>query len=299
MGNKISFFQKIIRSFNPGFSKEVIKLSLKEGFKYLCLLTILITLILSFKFSLSFYFSTKNLAFRAKDFLSENFKDFPEITIKDGKLSSTKDPFLKEWDINGAKAAFIVDTKADKQDIVSGKYSPYPLGLFLLEKEFTVKTIDEKEGERIENYPLPTKSDFNLVFNPQEDIFLRAKWNNEKFELTPQVINKWKTIANLVSFPFLLVILFTTFFIGKIFQVLIFSIVSLIANGLSKTKLTYKQLFNIGIFSLTIPFLLENIISLLSIRIPNFNIFNLLIYLGLLITSVLKTKSTELQKVES
>ena len=135
MENKISFFQKIIRSFNPSFSKEVIKFSLKEGFKYLCLLILLITLILSLKSTRSFYFSTKNLSFRAKDFFLENFQDFPEIKMENGKISSAKDPFKKEWDIDGNKAAFVVDTKAEKKDITSGKYSSYPLGLFLLKNE--------------------------------------------------------------------------------------------------------------------------------------------------------------------
>jgi len=299
MENKISFFQKIIRSFNPSFSKEVIKFSLKEGFKYLCLLILLITLILSLKSTRSFYFSTKNLSFRAKDFFLENFQDFPEIKMENGKISSAKDPFKKEWDIDGNKAAFVVDTKAEKKDITSGKYSSYPLGLFLLKNEFIMKITDEKEGGRIENYPLPTKLKFNLVFNPQEDIFLRAEWDNKKFELTPQVINKWKNIANLVIFPLLLVFLFISYFIGKIFQVLIFSIASLITSRVGKIKIAYKQLLNIGIFSLTLPFILENIISLLSVRIPNFGIFNSLLYLGLLIAGVLKARPTDIKKVES
>ncbi|PJC47396.1 MAG: hypothetical protein CO034_02610 [Parcubacteria group bacterium CG_4_9_14_0_2_um_filter_35_11] len=151
----------------------------------------------------------------------------------------------------------------------------------------------------MENYPLPTKLKFNLVFNPQEDIFLRAEWDNKKFELTPQVINKWKNIANLVIFPLLLVFLFISYFIGKIFQVLIFSIASLITSRVGKIKIAYKQLLNIGIFSLTLPFILENIISLLSVRIPNFGIFNSLLYLGLLIAGVLKARPTDIKKVES
>lgn len=289
---KINFFQKITKSFNPEFSKEIIRWPLGEGFKYLSLLVLLLSLIFSLKATFSFRLFAKDFPQKAELFFLENFKDFPKIEIKEGKIFSTKDPFLKEWDTDKEKVVFVVDTKAEEKDIISGKYSIYPQGLFLLENEFLIKTVED-EKESIETYPLPKEKNLKITFNPEEETLARFEWNHQKFGLTSEIIRKWINIINLIILPLLLIFLFISEFLGKTLQALIFSPVSLIVNKLTKTKLGYKKLLNIGIFLLTLPLILETIVDLIPAKIPYFGIFNSFLYIGFLITGVLKCKEEE------
>ncbi|MFH0987524.1 MAG: DUF1189 family protein [Patescibacteria group bacterium] len=289
MEKKMNFFQKITKSFNPSFSKEVRGWKAKEGLKYLFLLAFLFALIISAKNSISFYFSTRNIPENAESFFLENFKDFPEIEVEEGKVSSTTDPFLKHWSYKKGTIAFAVDTGASEQDIVSGKYSSYNEGLFLLEDRLILRTVDANGKTSTDIYPL---RDINLsvVFNPQKGEFLRINWEGQVFNVTPAKVSRWLTTFNLILFPFLFVFLIIFLFLAKLIQILIFSIVSLIINAIAKTGLSFKQLFNIGVFSLTLPFVLEEIVDLLSLNIPNFAKFNYVLYLGLLVAWIVQPK---------
>lgn len=289
---KMNFFQKIKRSFNPEFSKIVIYWPLREGFKYLALLILLVSLIFALKGAISFNLFAKNLPEKAEVFFSENLKDFPEIEVKEGKTFSTKDPFLKEWNVDKEKIVFVIDTKAKKEDVISGKYSIYPQGLFLLENEFLIKTIED-EKESTEAYPFSKEMNFKIIFSPEEETLLRFEWNHQKLKVTLKLLRKWIGIINLIILPLLLIFLFISGFCGKTFQALIFSILSLVVNKLTKAKLAYKKLLNIGIFLLTLPLILETAVNLTPIKIPHFGIFNNLLYIGFLISGILKCREGE------
>jgi len=63
-----TFWKKIIRSFNPKFFKEIALQPLKESFKYLALLLLLLALILSFKPTINFVQRIQGLAKGLPDF---------------------------------------------------------------------------------------------------------------------------------------------------------------------------------------------------------------------------------------
>ena len=229
---KIKFFEKFTKSFNPQFSREVVKFSLREGLKYLFFLTLLVSLIFSLKYTFSFYILTKTLPLQAEKFFLKNFSDFPEITIKDGEVSSTKDPFIRKWfDEKGELiAVFIVDTRAKREDIASGEYASYPQGFFLFKREFITKIIDEGGKESIEYTTIPKKLQVKITFSPEEKKFIGLEWDSEKFELTPQTIKKWRDTLSLAMPFFLIFVLFMITFLGKVFQILVFSVFSLLVN---------------------------------------------------------------------
>jgi len=285
---KINFFEKLAKGFNPSSAKEIVKLPLGEGFKYLALLVLLISLFISLYWTISFYSLTRDLPEKVKTFFSENLKDFPEITIKNGKVFSTKDPFLKEWNFKEGKEVFVIDTKAEKKDIVFGRYSSYREGFFLLKDKLIMKSIEEDGKEEIETYPLPEDLNLNIIFNPSKNVFLKLSWDGKNFELTSYKIAKWKNIFSIVIFPLGLIFLFIIKFIGKIFQIFVLSIISLIVNKAAKRRLKYSQLLNIGIFFLTLPLILETIVLISGLNISGFGLFNSVLYIGFLITGILK-----------
>lgn len=290
---KLNFWEKISRSFNASFSKEAIKWSLKEGFKYFSLLILLITIGLSLWYTVSLYLTTRGFPQRAERFFSEELKNFPELKVENGEVFSTKDPFLKEWIFEGEKVALVIDTAASKEDVISGKYISYRGGIFILKKEIISKSIEAGEREKIESFPLPEDSKFNIILNPQKGNLVRIEGEGGTFELTTSKITRWLKIISILLFPFLSIILFIFNFIANILRLVFFSIISLITNGIAKTNLKYSQLLNIGIFALTLPLILETFVELTSIEVPFFSFFTSLLYAGLLIAGVLSCRGVQ------
>jgi len=58
-----------------------------------------------------------------------------------------------------------------------------------------------------------------------------------------------------------------------------------------KVGLNYGGLLNIGIFSLTLPVILETIVKLSGISIPYFGLFNSGLYIAFLIIGILNAKT--------
>lgn len=298
MENKLSFWKKFNRSFNPSFSKEAMKWTVGEGYKYLALLLLVSAFFLSAWYTISFYSLTRTLPQSVEKFFKEDLKDFPNIKAKNGEISATKDPFLKEWYFEEEKVAVAVDTLALKKDVISGKYSSYEGGVFILKKEIITKTIDELEGEKIETFPLPKDAKFNLIFNPEKDVLMKIEGEKEIFSLTSQKIKKALQILTLTCSPFLLVVIYIASLIGNIFRLYFFSLFSLVINKSRKANLKYNQLLNIGIFSLTLIIVLETTLQFVPIAIPYSGFLKTVLYAGFLAAGILACKKDRELKSE-
>jgi hypothetical protein len=168
---------------------------------------------------------------------------FPAITVKKGEASSpvTQPYTIYEEESNGKKFLAILDTTGATTNISNG----------VLIKKDAVTIVNQLGGE------VRTES--------------LAKFPD--MVITEASIKK--TLSTYIWFVLLpwLVMVYT---LKNLFLVIMLSLFSLLANSIYHNKLTYSQIFNLGIFALTPAVVLELIFAFARIEFPGF----LWIYLG-------------------
>lgn len=284
-----SFWKNLIRSFNPKFFKEISPQPLKESFKYLAFLLLLLALVLSFKSTINFTQGIQRLSKGLPDFFEE-LKDFPEITIQNGELISPKEFYTKEWE--GGR--IIIDSEGEigkYLEILPTKFSVTLLKNKIIISQMTIQSKTEKRVGETRVYDLSQIEYFNLKLREGEKL-LKLAFDNQKFDLTAEKTNKWANTLSLIFFPIATIFIFIFLLIGKLIQVFGFSLISLIINKVKKVNLNYQSLLNIGIFSLTLPLILDTLVKLSGISIPYFGLFNLGLYIAFLVIGILNAKTT-------
>ncbi len=287
-----SFWKNLIRSFNPKFFKEIAPQSLKESFKYLAFLLLLLALVLSFKSTINFTQGIQRLSKGLPDFFEE-LKDFPEITIQNGELILPKEFYTKEWERGG----IIIDPEGEigkYLEILPTKFSVILLKDKIIIPQMTIQSKTEKRVGETSVYDLSQIKYFNLRIREGEKL-LKLAFDNQKFDLTAKKANKWANTLSLIFFPIATIFIFIFLLIGKLIQVFGFSLISLIINKVKKVGLNYQNLLNIGIFSLTLPLILGTVVKLSGISIPYFGLFNSGLYIAFLVIGILNAKTIVVQ----
>lgn len=272
------FFGQIIKSFNPKFFKEIAFQTLGKSLKYFITLLLLLALVLSIKYSITF----ARIIHEAKEALPtifERLKEIPEITIKNGELTSPKEFYSTRWEGGG----LIIDPFGSPAYYLE---SPPGKGYIIILKD---KLIFQESDMESRTYDLSQLKYFNLKFNEGEK-FLTLAANGWQFDLTPEKVKNWANKLILILFPVIFIFVFLFLWIGKLIQVFIFSLFSLILNKVKKTGLNYSSLLNIGIFALTVPLILETLIKLSGIKVPHFGFFYYGLYLVFLTRGILGSR---------
>jgi len=277
-----SFWQKIIKSFDPNFLGKAASRSLKEGLKYLLLLLLFISFILSLRYTIGFSIKVKNLLREFPNFL-EKFKDFPEITIQEGKILSPKEKIIKKWE----GFIFIIDPAGEASEYLSFMGN-YPEGLVIIPNKVMIKF----EKEKIEIYDISEIPYFNFKFNQEKEKLFTLNFAGKTFQPTFKEINRWMNITFLALFPLFFLFFFFSSLVNKFFQIFLLSLLSLIVNKTKKAGLKYQNLLTIGIFALTPPLILETFVKLIGITIPYFGFGYYLFYAILLISGILKSSTS-------
>jgi len=246
----MKFFINLWRSTtNFRFYKEVAFQKVSKSIGYFFLFIFLITLVLSMKRSTALI--------QGMDEVSKELGDrLPEIRIKDGTVSTdAQEPFI----IEEKDFIFIIDT--------TGKITTIDLSYFV-SKENKTRFSDEIGGFYKQGILL-TK---NKLIHRQSEIETR-EYDLSKiksFTINKEAMERWRKASSRFAFPFLVVILFPYYIVAKLIQILLFSLVALIMNTVTKANLKYENLFNISLFALTPPVLLATIFNLAGLRIPLF-----------------------------
>ncbi|MBM3252841.1 MAG: DUF1189 domain-containing protein [Candidatus Omnitrophica bacterium] len=238
---RIGFFAKIIKSFTSmSFYRYIKSQPFATGFKYLLLFLLIITVALSIRFSFIIVNGTNFIA----DWISTNI---PEITIRNGEVSSpVEQPYKKGTN----DFVFILDTTGQTMSI-----SPeYRAGILLLKNKIVHKQSEVETRE------------YDLSRTPY-------------FVLNKTIVDRIKSIFVWITIPLMVVFLYLYYIIAKLFQALLFSLLTLIINAASGLKIAYSGLLNIGVFNLTLPTLLGAIVDITGLRMP----FFWLIYTGVYI----------------
>ncbi|MFH0838816.1 MAG: DUF1189 domain-containing protein [Candidatus Omnitrophota bacterium] len=258
MENKIDFFTKIIRSIiSKSFYRDVKSQSFSVGFKYLLTFFLIITVILSVRFSFVLTSGTNFIA----DWISTNI---PDITIKNGEVSSpAEQPYLKGTN----EFVFILDTTGQ----VSAIAPEYKAGILVLKNKIMHKQSEVETRE----YDL-SKTPF--------------------FVLNKTVIDRVKKIFIWVTIPLMVIFLYLYYIVISLGKILGFSLLTLIINKAGKLKLNYRGLLNIGAFSLTLPVILGTAVDASGMRIPYFWVMHLGVYVLYLVIMTLASKEGDYQR---
>lgn len=283
---KHSFWEKVIKSFNPEFFKEVAFQPLGQSFKYLLFLFLLLALLLSSKHTTDFSKRVKEITKNLPSFW-EKLRDIPEITIEKGKVTSPKQSFIQEW----RRFVFVIDPQGEVGHYLTLLENYKDGGLVILEDRVMFRSRDG--GTEIHNISKEI-SYFNL--KPDErgkEELLALTFDGEVFKPTLKEISHWLNIAPYVFFPLCFLFIFLGFWITKLIQIFGFSLLSLIVNKVKRVGLNYKNLLNIGIFALTLPLILETLIELSRVSTPYFNVICFVLYAVFLTMGILRCKASE------
>ena len=283
---KHSFLEKVIKSFNPEFFREIAFQPLGQSFKYLLFLFLILTLLLSFKLTTDFSKGVKEIA-KNLPYLREKLRDIPEITIEKGKVTSPKQSFMQEW----GKFVFVIDPQGEVGHYLTLVENYEEGGLVILEDRVIVGS--QERGTEIHNISEEI-SYLNLKFDGRgKEELLTLNFDGKVFQPTLKEINHWLEIAPFMFFPLCFLFIFCSFWIRKLIQIFGFSLLSLIVNKVKRVGLNYQHLLNIGIFALTLPLVLETLVKLSGVSVPHFNSICFVLYTLFLIIGILRCKAAE------
>jgi len=245
------FFSDIMKAVSEfKFYKQAKDFQTSRVLKYFFLMVLLITLALVARFT---YDMSRGLDM-AVDWSLENL---PAIEIENGTASvDVKEPYMLEGD----DFVFIIDTTGGITSL-----DDYETGILLTKNEIQYK----EGGFKTERYDLSRFGSLRIDEN-----FLKALRKNIMW----------------IIFPFALAIIFVYISVARILHVFIFSLISLAASSIADAKLTYRQLFNIGIYAITPSAVLGALVAVIGFNIPHFVILYIGLYTAYLITAVMNCK---------
>lgn len=269
MDERKSIWFCFIGSFSPKFYKNIVSQSFARSFGYLVMLVFAVSLVLSVKYTVNTRVVTQKFVEWINAVFVEKLPEFlPEIHINNGEVSSpAEQPLVREWE----KFAFILDTTGTITSL-----DKYKNGILLMKHTLVVKHT-ETGKTKTEEYDLSKVKLFKMTPGEKEGEFIILNFEGREFSLTQNDIERWSNIFGQAILPIMVVGLFFYYLLAKIFQLLLFSLLSLIVNGVTNSKLKYDNLLNIGILALTPSVVFSVLAEVLGLAIPLFG----LIYIGL------------------
>lgn len=226
---KINIFTRFYYSIT---SFDKYRLFLRQGtgkaVAYLLLLSALLALVIFIPAGIQYD--------KITDDIIANFDTvIPDFTLANGRLQVTGDMPIT---IDEGVYPIVIDTSPDAEQKILAKYDIVML--------ITSDKLIQK------NYVDKTVTSFNAF---------------QGMELTRDNIAQTLPIMKPIG-VFIFILLGIGFVCGKFISALIISLIGRIINSFMKTNLSFRSLFKISIYSMTLPLLLCTIPGLFSIRIP-------------------------------
>lgn len=245
-----SFWRQIVLSFSSGgFYQTVARQPLAKSLRYFTLLILIASVLLSARYALVL----SQVLGEAEGWARQHL---PEIRITKGKVQS---PVSQPWR-HAVDQLFVVilDTTGQTQEIPS----EFAQGILLTQDRMILK----RQPSDIRSYDLS---------------------KIEAFRLNAEVLGEFRRKGKWFFWPLLWGGFFGYFLVGKFAQVLLFSGISLVTSRVSGRALPYGALLNIGLYAVTLPFLLGAALALFGPPPPLFSLFFVAVYGALLVTAVL------------
>ncbi len=272
----MSFWMRIIKSFKSSHYKELSFRPASEAVKYVFLLVLITTIIISTY--IIFNFRTKSL-----EFLNSNKEKLHEVIkrivvpleIKDGKVSAdVKQPYKERLSELGPKGfTFVVDTTGSITSLEEGED-----GILITEDALIVQS-ESKGTTDIKRYNLSQIRDFSIKPSDKTDEYFIVSSGGHTYYVTFDLLKNWVNIIFKIGWPVLIVFSYIFTLFAKFIQVLIFSLFVVILNLSSVKRLKYSNIFNIGVYAMTPPTTLAIINITGGINFKYFNIVYIAVYL--------------------
>ena len=244
-----SFFRQIVLSFSSGeFYRSVTPQAFSKSVRYLILLIAAASVVLSVRYTFLVSQALEQLETWA-------WKHLPEIRIEKGELQTPTQPWRYEAD---HQFIAILDATGQTKEIPS----EFPQGLLLTRNQLVLRR------------PLLDTQRYDLA-------------GVENFRLDAQVIQQLKQKGIWFFWPLLFAGFFGYFLLEKFSQVVLFSAFSLVTCWVTGRVLSYQSLLNIGVYAMTLPFLLATGLLFFGPPPPFFGILFVAVYGALLVAAIL------------
>lgn len=286
---KLGFFKKIkIAVFNLEKYSQFALEKTSESLKYLLKLTLLFSLIISLA-----------ITYKTTEFINDSKQrienELPEFQIENNKLTTqSSEPTILEnsklidYSIVIDSAESITDEKVDEY---KDKIELYNFGVIFLNDRIIIKNSMTTNN----NFETYSYEDALKLFNYNDNIMNKQDLINKINEVKPSVLY----ISLYLAF---LIYMFTSYFIATLFETLLLFIMGYFTCKLVNLNLKNNQIYNISIYALTLPILLNTIyipVKLIAdFNIEYFQIMYTTISVIYLVTSILMMR-TELTKQQS
>ena len=263
--------------FIPAFYAKIARQSVARTISFLSVLILIISAAFSLKSVLMINPRLKFVQKWAEVNLKKISRELPVIEIKDGTLIQPKEAYVLEM---GRNFVFAVEPDQKKEAAILEKYKNI---VMLTGKQFVFKQTREDSVSEERRYDLGKIKNWK-VFPIEAGLVL--SFENNQISVTPATVKKWLKVTAILIFPVFLLILSGFYSFTKLFQILFFSLIGLIANAVLKAEASYQQIFNICAYALVPSTTLAVLWEIFQLRLPGFwflfsGIYILYIFLGL------------------
>ena len=223
----------LIKSFIYSFTsfdkyRMLLRESTGKAVGYLILLTLLLSIVLYVPLGIQL----SGIFDTVSVYITENLPDF---TFSGGQLSVDAEmPIV----IEGSGTAVVIDTTPGAEDRILNQYDSVML--------ITSDNIIQKNYVNRQDIPLSIYQGFNMT----KDTLIAS-------------VPMLKPIL-IIGFIFAGIF----FVIGKFISALVVSLIGKIANSSAKTNLSYRNIFKISIYAMTLPMIIGTVLNVLNIAVP-------------------------------
>lgn len=250
---KMGFFKRILTSIKDFDKYQVFALeNIGKAIGYLVKIMLIFTALISITFTYQFSVTLKD----AIGYMKQNIQ---QLEYAEGKLMvNNNEPMILENDKSVIQTIIVAtgETTQEQQNQYASMIEKYPNGIILYEDKIVVKTQMLTQKTEYE-YEGLAKSYGISEFNKQD-------------------MMNFITNINLVSlyaafFLTVMLYLFMVYFISTIIDVIMLAVLGFIVARIAGMKIRLKATFNMGIYALTLPIIL----NLIYIVVNNFTGFTI------------------------
>ncbi len=236
--NKLNFFKRVVTSIRdfdkyPIFAIE----KTSTAIKYLSL----ILLIFSILIACTFTYQLNTFLSRVENFFDENIED---VHYENGELSVNSGEEVTFLTDSKVLPIIIINTGEAKEDETKSidKIDEYESGILILRDKIIYSS--EMLGQKVEYMYKDILNAYEITeFNTQDVINFATNFNN---------------IRLYTSFIFVTAIyLFIMYFTSTLMDAILLAILGYVLARIIRIKLRFKACFNMGIYALTLPIILN------------------------------------------
>ena len=246
-----NFFRKVWTSIKDfeGYEEFAAGKVLKT-IKYILLLTLIFTILVSFAYVLKFYFAVEDV----KAYINDNVDS---IILKNGKLDVTSKNSIVIENENNIVPIIIVDTsEGANRDEYLEKLKAYDMGVLLLSDRVIIesKLFDLQNVSEI-NTGLSIYKDItdnSIMYSNLFDFDINSK--DEALEL---ISSSNLMYAYFVFFGTIFIYLFMVYIASNLVDGIVLGALGYLFARIMKLRLRFKATFNIGVYALTLPICLN------------------------------------------